>query len=234
MTREPGLAVSAAPAIAGADRRARHAVRLTRRWVRRHSVAYSWFVGLAKIVLPAVAAGLTVLVLAWPQLYSSDDRFRLRAVSVTLEDLENLRMVNPRYAGHDAQNQPYTLTADQALQSDGTSDTTDLVRPKADMTLKSGTWVALSAETGRYHRRAQRLELGGQVNIFHDQGYELATTQAEVDLAAGNAQGDERVIGQGPDTELAGEGFRVFDKGARIVLTGKSRVVIHPGGVVRR
>lgn len=235
MATDPRLVVTAA---ATPRPETSHRARLTSigagRWVRRHSAFYSWFVGMAKIVLPAVAAGLAVLVLAWPQLHSVEDRFRLRAVAVTLDDLENLRMVNPRYSGHDTQAQPYAISADQATQVAGTSDATDLVKPKADITLRTGTWIAVSAETGRFHRQSQRLSLSGQVNLFHDQGYELTTTQAEVDLAGGTAQGDQPVNGQGPDTELAGEGFRVFDKGGRIVLTGRSRVVIHSGATVRR
>jgi lipopolysaccharide export system protein LptC len=235
MATDPRLVVSAAveARIEPPSRPRPHSIGAGR-WTRRHSALYSWFVGMAKIVLPAIAAGLTVLVLVWPQLHAVEERFRLRAVAVTLDDLENLRMVNPRYAGHDSQAQPYAISADQATQVAGSSDITDLVKPKADITLKTGTWIAISAENGRFHRQSQRLSLSGQVNLFHDQGYELTTTEAEVDLNGGTAQGDRSVIGQGPDTELAGEGFRVFDKGGRIVLTGRSRIVIHSGAPVRR
>jgi hypothetical protein len=36
------------------------------------------------------------------------------------------------------------------------------------------------------------------------------------------------VHGQGPDTELHGEGFRLEAKGARILLLGESRIVFFP------
>jgi hypothetical protein len=44
----------------------------------------------------------------------------------------------------------------------------------------------------------------------------------------GDAQGDEPVKGQGHDFELSGEGFRIENKGARLHLTGESRILFHP------
>jgi lipopolysaccharide export system protein LptC len=37
------------------------------------------------------------------------------------------------------------------------------------------------------------------------------------------------VEGQGPNSELQGEGFRLLDRGVRIIVTGKSRLVLYPG-----
>jgi lipopolysaccharide export system protein LptC len=196
---------------------------------RRYSAFYSHLVTLLKLVLPSVAVGLVAMILLWPQLNPIDQRFRLKPVAVGIEDLENLRMISPRYTGSDAQNQPYTVTADQALQISGDSNVTDLVKPKGDITLKDGTWLALSAETGVYRKKDEMLDLEGNVNLFHDGGYEIATTRARIDLRKNSAEGKDPVVGQGPDTELRGEGFRVDDRGQRIFVTGQSRLVIRPG-----
>ena len=196
---------------------------------RRYSVLYSRLVTLLKLVLPSVAVGLVALILLWPQFNPIDQRFRLKPVNVGIEDLENLRMINPRYVGSDSENQPYTITADQALQGSGDSNVTDLVKPKGDITLDSGTWLSLSADTGIYRKKDQVLDLEGSVNLFHDGGYEIATTRAHIDLAKNSAQGDDPVAGQGPDTELSGQGFRVYDRGERVIVTGQSRLLIRPG-----
>ena len=196
---------------------------------RRYSVFYSHLVTLLKLVLPSVAVALVAMILLWPQLNPIDQRFRLKPVNVGIEDLENLRMMNPRYVGSDSQNQPYMVTADQALQVSGDSNVTDLVKPKGDITLTSGTWLSLSAETGKYRKNDQVLDLEGSVNLFHDGGYEISTSRAHIDLAKNNAQGDAPVTGQGPDTELSGEGFRVYNRGERVIVTGQSRLLIRPG-----
>jgi lipopolysaccharide export system protein LptC len=195
---------------------------------RRYSAFHSHFVTLLKLVLPSVAVGLVAMILLWPQLNPIDPRFRLKPVAVGIEDLENLRMISPRYTGSDSQNQPYTVTADQALQLSGDSNVTDLVKPKGDMTLKDGTWLALSADTGVYRKKDELLDLEGNVSLFHDRGYEIVTSKARIDLRGKNADGNEPVVGQGPDTELHGEGFRVRNGGQTILTTGQSRLLIRP------
>jgi lipopolysaccharide export system protein LptC len=195
---------------------------------RRHSAFYSRFVTLMKVVLPATAVALASLVLFWPQLNPLDNRFRLKPVQVSIDDLENLRMVSPRFVGTDARNQPFAITADQATQEAGASDVTALANPKGDLTLNNGSWIALAALEGQYHKGTQILDLWDEVNVFHDAGYEIKTRRAKADLAKGDVFGDDAVEGQGPDSQLRGQGFRIYEKGARIAITGKSRLVLYP------
>jgi lipopolysaccharide export system protein LptC len=194
---------------------------------QRHlNAAYSGLVRTLKIVLPAVAVAIAALILLWPQFQPRDVRFRVGAVAIGPEDLENLRMVNARFQGLDAHNQPYVVTADQATQEAGNSDATDLTHPKADIALADGTWAVITADEGRYRRESRRLLLTGRVNLFQDGGYEIQTTEAEIDLVAGQAAGNAPVAGQGPDMQLRGQGFRIYDKGARIVVTGPAQLVL--------
>lgn len=195
---------------------------------RRHNAFYSRLVVFLKIALPATAAALAALVLFWPQLNPLDNRFRLKSVTVGIDDLENLRMVSPRFVGTDERNQPFSITADQATQEAGGSDVTLLASPKGDISMNNGSWIALTAEQGEYSKETRKLTLADHVNVFHDAGYELKTTRAEADLGAGDVKGDAPVEGQGPDTLLKGQGFRITEKGGRISLTGRSQLVIYP------
>jgi lipopolysaccharide export system protein LptC len=211
----------------------RHRPRLTRFVAasmgrRHHNVFYSRFVSLLKVVLPAVAVALAGLVLFWPQLNPLDNRFRLKPVQVSIDDLENLRMVSPRFMGVDAKNEPFSITADQAMQDAGGSDVTALTSPKGDITINNGSWIALTADHGDYHKETRVLDLQDNVNVFHDAGYEIKTARAKADLSIGDVYGTDPVEGQGPDSQLRGQGFRIYDKGARISITGKSRLVIFP------
>ncbi len=211
----------------------RHRPRLTRFVAasmrrKRYNVFYSRFVTLLKIVLPATAVVLASLVLFWPQLNPLDSRFRIKAVQVSIDDLENLRMVSPRVVGVDAKNQPYTITATVATQAAGGSEVTDLTSPKGDIALNDGSWIALTAKQGEYNKQTRILNLWDHVNVFHDAGYEIKTERAQANLAAGSVSGDVPVEGQGPDSSLKGEGFRIYDKGAHIVVTGKSRLILYP------
>ena len=138
-------------------------------------------------------------------------------------------MVNPRYLGFDKENQAFSITADLARILADNSTVVELEMPKADITLDNGTWLVLTAQNGVFTQLEKTLTLEGAVNLFHDSGYELQTSKANVDLEKGLAKGDSAIRGQGPFGELHGDGFRLIDKGKTIVFTGKSKLVIYPG-----
>jgi lipopolysaccharide export system protein LptC len=109
-----------------------------------------------------------------------------------------------------------------------------LSSPKGDITLNNGSWIALAATEGDLHKQTRMLELRKNVNVFHDAGYEIKTARASADLGSGSVSGDDPVEGQGPDSQLRGQGFRIYDKGTRIAITGKARLVLYPTPPERR
>ncbi|MBP5857966.1 LPS export ABC transporter periplasmic protein LptC [Marivibrio halodurans] len=196
--------------------------------VVRFNRFYGRFVGGLKVLLPTLAVALVLLAIAWPMISEQDGRFVEVLTGADRRAAENLAVKNPRYAGIEDNGQPFTITAESMQQESIDSDFVDLVRPKADILLSNGNWVAVTAENGLLNRPTQVLELTDDVNLFHDLGYEFRTNQAVLDLAEGTASGNLPVSGQGPFGWLEGEGFRVLERGDRIALTGKSKVVIYP------
>ncbi len=189
---------------------------------------YSVFVGFMKVLLPATAAALILLVLAWPQLNIEEEGFRLSVSKLAPGQAESLTMLNARFEGLDENDRPYTVTADIATQSENDRDLVTLERPKADITLADGTWLALTAKSGEYHKETQVLDLTGAVNLFHDRGFELHTESARIRLEEGMAEGAQPVQGQGTIGTIQAEGFQVLDRGARIFFLGRSHMVIEP------
>jgi lipopolysaccharide export system protein LptC len=184
-----------------------------------------------KLMLPAVALLIVTLILAWPQLVRDDNRVRFGGGRISLEEADTLRMLNARYVGVDDQQRPYVVTSALASRDSPHAPQTQLQTPKADMTTSSGSWVAVTAETGVYHNEAKHLDLAGDVSVFHDGGTELHTARARVDLTVGSAAGDDPVDGQGPNLTITSVGFRLYDRGSRIVFTGKAHLVIHNGAM---
>ena len=180
-----------------------------------------------KLVLPTVALALVVLIAAWPYLQPEDSRFRVGFAVLGAGETENPSMVNARYVGTDQDNQPFSITADLAKNLLKGASAVELEMPKADIALKDGTWLVLTAEAGNYDRDAKMLNLAGAVNLFHDSGYEIRTLEAEFDLDKGIAQGDKSVEGHGPFGDMKAEGFRLENKGKLITFTGKARLLIY-------
>ncbi len=201
-----------------------HSLRL-----RHGGKRYSRFVGLMRIVLPSVAAVLVALVVAWPQFHGVREGFRIEIARLKLPFSGGQHLSNARFTGVDRRNRPYTVTADTAAQTDERPGVVDLAHPKADITLSDGAWVAASANQGTYTKTDEVLQLDGQVDLFHDTGFEMHTLSATVDLKNGTAAGDQPVHGHGPTGALDAAGFRILDGGKRILFTGKAKLVLVPG-----
>ena len=189
---------------------------------------YSRFVSFMKFVLPVVALALAGLVILWPQLRSIEAGLPLGFGRLKLSDSADPSMINARFVGADSKNQPFSVTADLAKNVLGGSTKVELEMPKADLLVRDGTWLVLTANSGIYDKTAKTLNLQGAVNLFHDSGYEFKTKSAQIDLQQGVAIGDVAVDGQGPFGVLKAEGFRIKDRGKVMLFTGKSQLTIYP------
>lgn len=186
---------------------------------------YSRFVRLMKILLPSLAAVLLALVVVWPKLMD-DERFRIGFAKLSSSQVESLAMVNARYFGMDSHNRPFTVTAVTATQETRGSDVVVLADPRADFTSNSGASVLVESQRGFYHQKTQMLDLEGEVNLFHENGYEMHTSRATVNLKRSTVQGNAPVEGQGPAGTLSGAGFEIRDQGREVVVTGSSRMIL--------
>lgn len=136
--------------------------------------------------------------------------------------IENLHM-----NGLDEKGEPYSLTATRALQSTDSKNIIDLVKPLGELTLKSGTWLAGKAEQGRFDQNTDKLWLGGDVEFFHDGGYQFTTSDAQFDLKNNLAWGERPVVIQGAFGVIHGQGFRILSGGKVVIVTGHSTATLN-------
>ncbi|MDA0238852.1 MAG: LPS export ABC transporter periplasmic protein LptC [Proteobacteria bacterium] len=190
---------------------------------------YSRFVSWMKLLLPVTALVLMVVVVVWPQVHGIEAGLPLGFGQLKLTDTDDPNMVNARFVGADEKNQPFSITADLAKNILQGSSAVDLEMPKADIAIKDGSSLVLTANTGVFDKDAKVLDLAGSVNLFHDSGYEFNTESARIDLGLGVATGHKAIDGQGPFGSLEAEGFRMSDRGKTMYFTGKSKLVINPG-----
>ncbi len=189
------------------------------------------FVAAAKYLLPLVAVMLVAMVIVWPHIYEEDNRFKINSSAARGHEIDEPSMVNPRYLGVDSSGQPFSITADLARSAPEGDALIELETPKVDIALEDGTWLILAADSGAFNRPLKTLNLWGSVNLFYDLGYEFRTQRAVIDLKAGTATSNVPVNGQGPFGNLKAEGFKLINKGAAILLTGKSKLVIYPAAI---
>lgn len=187
-----------------------------------------FLVGWTKRLLPALALALLATVVFWPEIEGNEDRSRVSFRRTVQPRAEALRVVNPRYQGMDDLNRPFTVTA-RAGQQEGSAEILNLEEPRGDILLGDGAWIYVQSHAGRYDKPAGQLDLTGEVTIYHDNGTMLRTDRARVQVEAGTAEGDAPVAAQGGFGTLTAEGFRLLDRGAVVIFTGRSHAVLEGG-----
>jgi lipopolysaccharide export system protein LptC len=187
---------------------------------------YSRRVVFLKRTLPAFGLTLLVLVAAWPRIGPLLESVQLGFPVIDLREARELRMLNPHYAGIDRFNRPYVVTAAIGRQVANRDDLMSLEGPRAEMILRRGASVVVTAVTAIYQSQAQLLDLFDDVNLVHENGTHFATQNAHVDVSANTAEGHEPVVGHGPSGDITAQGFRILDKGDTIIFTGNSHLLL--------
>jgi lipopolysaccharide export system protein LptC len=178
-----------------------------------------------KLLLPATALAIVALTFAWPQLLPDQREIRIGDVKMTGVNVDGLVMENPRFIGTDAEQRPYQIAALSASQRGKTDQLVYLEEPKADILMHNSGWVAMTARAGIYDKKAETVDLSGGVTLFYDRGYQFVTESARLDMGGGTAEGRQPVIGHGEGGSIESEGFQMFDRGTRIIFTGRSKAV---------
>jgi lipopolysaccharide export system protein LptC len=224
--RIPATASGAAPSPGIRDRTSRAIA--SGRGVRH----YSRFVRLMKLLLPSVAVVVLGVVLAWPQIRSQAERLAGELASLDPRAANTRTLVNARFHGVDADNQPYTLFASKAIEQADNPDQIDLWDPEGDIALDTGRWLALRGNTGVYSKGDRTLYLDGDVVLYRDDGFEFHTETAHIDLKTKDANGADPVQGSGPDGTIESTGFDIVEGGRVVVFTGQAHLVLTEGGEI--
>lgn len=195
---------------------------------RRSHRHYGRFVGIAKVLLLSLAAGLIAVLAIWPRLANKDTMMPIGAsTDVQIEDIESLHVKNARLTGVSKDQRPYAVTFESASQTNNDSDLIVLTGPQADIELKSGAWLALSARKGRFHRAKRIIELDDPVHLYHDSGAEIATGSVTFNLTTGAGAGYDALKAQAPFGQLESQGFRIRDNSSVFVFDGPVRAVLY-------
>lgn len=212
----PAAAAPAAAVAAPSPYRLRERFRPRPRLDLGAAESYTRLVSQLKVLLPAGA----LLIIAAVFFFSSVNSGR-NAIALTFDRIEDAandrRMLNPKLTGVDGEGRPFLVTASYAEQAKARPDLVTLVKVDADITLKDGQWLLVTAQRGLLDGEAQTLDLGGGINLYSGTGYEMRTDSARILIDKGQITGNAPVVGQGPLGVITANGFDV-DREAKTVL----------------
>ena len=202
-----------------------------RRATAREAERYSRFVTIMKRALPLAAAALVAAVLVYALQPRQE---RSGRVAMTFQRLgivnDDLAMLKPRLTGADDQGDPFVVTADEAVQDKNDSKRATLRNVQGDVTLKDGTWISALAPRGTLDAKSRRLTLQGPIAVYSDNGYELHTASANIDMRKAVILGNDTVNGQGPFGIFRADRFRLDRHSRQVFLYGNVRMNIDAHG----
>ena len=189
--------------------------RMTPRETLHQARRYSAFVRIMKRALPLAVLGLGIAVLVY--VLQPREVGRIAMTFETVSTIENdLTMLRPRLTGTDDDGMPFIVTAASAVEEDLT-ERVRLEDVQAELTLRDGTLLLLSAVRGVVDRRTSRLEISGGIEMTVPGGYVAHTANANADLRTGIVLGNSPVTAESKFGRLTAERFS-FDKDTQQLL----------------
>ena len=226
MTRRSSVTEVVSQSIGSATARARRDWTARTRDTALNALRYSRFVSVMKRTLPIAAGAIIAIVLIFALLPRQSDKVSLAYES--MGRIENdLAMLKPRLTGSDQSGNPFVITADAAIQQGANTRKVLLKKVEADVTLDKNRWMNAEATQGYVDMEKSALTLTGGISIYSDDGYELHTAHANVDLKKGIFKGPNEVTGQGPMGTLRADTFELDRLTKRITLRGHVRMTIN-------
>jgi lipopolysaccharide export system protein LptC len=202
--------------------------------VSRAPRGYARLVRVLRYALPAIAALMVALVVAWPQLIGGGAGLIAPVLeSDQLEGADGLRMSNPRYVGRTSDAEPIGVSAASAYVNPAQPDRIHLQQVAAEIARAGQRDLQLLAGAGIYDRAAEDVDLSGGVELITSDGYRFETPSVFLNLQRGQGIGSEPIAGAGPSGTIAAERFEFEDGGERLRFMGRVRVTLHPRSDVR-
>ncbi|MBL6939651.1 MAG: LPS export ABC transporter periplasmic protein LptC [Alphaproteobacteria bacterium] len=193
-----------------------------------NALRYSRFVTVMKRVLPVTAAALILAIIAYSLVPRQSDKFKLTSEQVgTLAN--DLAMIKPRLTGSDSKGHPFVITADMAIQDAANVKRATLKNVEADLTMDNNRWMNAMAARGFIDMNKGTLKLNGGIAVYSDDGYEIHTERADVDLRKGLMHGPAAVNGHGPSGAFRSDTFELDRKTQQLVLNGHVQMTLIGG-----
>jgi lipopolysaccharide export system protein LptC len=205
------------------------------RTTAQESVRYTRFVGVMKRVLLIAALAVLAMVVVYSLLPRPQNKITL-ALQTRLGIVNSdLAMLKPHLTGLDNGGNPYVVTADKAVQNPHNTNLAKLSNVDADLTeKKQGTWLSLTAPGGMLNMDTHALKLDGPIAAYADNGYELHTMAANVDLSKGIVRGSRMIVGQGPMGTMRADRFWLNRETHLIFLNGNVHTRIFPNATKKK
>ncbi len=179
-----------------------------------------------KLALP-LGGTLTIFILVGAYLFS---QFNLPTIDPGEANVVNGQLVmnNPKLAGTDSNDRPYTLSAVRAVQDAQKPNRVMLEKIEGRLSIDDTNFARVAAGTGLYDTEAQTLDLDGAVSVDTDDGMTIRMEGASIDIDKGRLVSQRPVTVDTGRAKVSAQTLIVENKGKTIIFENKVRMVLQP------
>lgn len=134
-----------------------------------------------------------------------------------------------RFTGFDKQQQPFTVSARNAVQHEDDKNKVRLVEVEAQLKRKTGEKVAIKSEKALYDAKSRTIDLNGNVIIVSADGFVAKMDQARVNIDEHRLRSDVPVEVVSPSGVIRSNGIEIIDDGARILFFNRVKATFGGG-----
>jgi lipopolysaccharide export system protein LptC len=124
-----------------------------------------------------------------------------------------ITMELPRIAGYTRDQRAYELIAETAVQDITKPDLVELQNLRAKMEMQDKDVVQLTATSGTYNTKADKVLLRDQIVVTSQQGYKALLREAAVEMKKGNVISEQPVEITLPNGLLKANRMEIIDSG---------------------
>ena len=205
--------------------------KVKRSWARPGS-SHDRLIRLLKFGLPALVG----LVLAFLALVPLEDR---KEISFLLDKNkvdqagERLKVESAQYRGEDEAGRQFVLDAREAIQANSADPTVEIADMSARLQLNEGP-AELTAGRARFNPDENRVDVIGPIRFIAADGYQLNTSDVQVDLRDRSMRSSGRVEGQMPLGTFSADRMSADLTDRKVVLEGGARLHINQDALRRK
>jgi lipopolysaccharide export system protein LptC len=182
-----------------------------------------------KFLLPAVALAMGGVFVFYSYILPSAP-IDVDADSASISE-GKLVMANPKLEGFTKNNQPYSMTAERAVQEFDEQGVVNLEGISAKMPVEAGNWAEVTADRGVYDRTKHTIELNTNVVVTTTDGMSARLNTAFLDIDKGTMTSGDPVDIQMKGSTVTADSMSVLENGKIVVFDRRVRMNIEPGQV---
>jgi lipopolysaccharide export system protein LptC len=179
-----------------------------------------WVRLLRKAILASVPATVVAMVAIFNPFATKFEGLSFTGLSL---NGTKVTMANPKLTGFRNDGQPYSVTAEKALQDIKNPTTVELQKLTGDVGMAGGETMRISADSGIYDTLAQRIHLTGNVRISNAR-FDVRLRTADIDFKTGSYQSDDPVeVHVGEQTTVFSDRATARNNGQELTFEGHVR-----------